>query len=182
MKRIILIATLSICMAGILGCGVSEPETPIPEVQAYNPTHITRLEEIHSNPAYWNMAWEGMDYELQQTTREINSLYFETHTYVEGETDCNDMAIDIWNMLQTQGITSIIVFGSLESTGETFAECNHAWLLIYNSEGGAFALEPTNGELYFAEDVEQYPELEQYWAGYFYTKPSDLRADLKERW
>jgi len=166
-------------MAGILGCGAG-PETPVPEVN--NPTHNTALEGIQSNPAYWNMAWKDKDYELQQTTQEVNSQYFESHTYVAGETDCNDMAIDIWDMLHTQGITSIIVDGNQELTGETFADCNHAWLLIFSSDGAAFALEPTNGELYFADDVEQHPELGQYWEGFFYTKPSDLRADLGERW
>lgn len=146
------------------------------------PKHNVKLEEIRSNPDYWNTAWIGADYELQKKTKEINAKYFQTHTYIEGETDCNDMAIDIWNMLLTEGISSVIVIGNLDRTAETFAECNHAWLLIFNKDGSAFALEPTNGECYSKEDIEQNPRINQYWQGFFYKQPSDLRADIKERW
>lgn len=177
-KKLVAVILASVCL-GIsipllfVDRGLEEPLEPEP-TQLYN----TSLKEIKSNPAYWNMAWKEQDYELQEIVQDVNDLYFETHTYVEGETDCNDMACDVWNMLLSKGITSIIVIGNLDLEEENFAECNHAWLWVYNSTGTPFALEPTNGELIFAEN----PEANQYGEGFFYTKPSDLRADIGKRW
>jgi len=140
------------------------------------------MESLGDASKYWNIAWVGRPLELYQEILLVNSLYFETHTYIPGETDCNDMAIDIWNMLMTDGIVSLIMVGNLEMSQERFQDCNHAWLVIYNADGAALALEPTNGEIYTWEDAQIYPHLMQYWEGFVYEKPSDLRADLKERW
>jgi len=43
-------------------------------------------------------------------------------------------------------------------------------------------LEATNGQLYFNEDIKRNPQILRYERGFFYTKPSDLREDFKERW
>lgn len=143
-----------------------------------NPTHNLSVSEVRSNPAYWNMAW-GKDYHaLQQTVLDANNAYFSIHTYIEGETDCNDMACDIWNILHARGVTSIIVIGNLNLGNELFVDCDHAWLLIVDSQGYGFALEPTNGQLYFGGDAE----IDQYLEGFCYARPSDLRADLGRRW
>lgn len=166
--------------------------TPVPPVlvpPATIPTlhHNTAVNDIMSNPAYLNLAWQGRDAELQAKTREINQEYFTTHTYIPGQTVCADMTVDIWNMLQTVGITSIIVAGNLDLDNPTFAQCNHSWLLILSlpqgkTEPGAFALESTNGQIYFSNDTSSNSSLNRYWRGFFYTKPSDFRADFKERW
>lgn len=185
-KRAILLAVLSISILGTLSCATScfeipdyeEPapwETPTPEVS--KPNRNVLPEEIKNDPIYLNLSWKGRDDELVRAAAEIGLQYSETHVYIEGETDCNDMAIDIWNMLAARGITSIIVIGNLNKADESFAECNHAWLVILNSESKGLVLEPTNGEIYFITDVTQ-----QYNQGLFYIKPSDLRADVKERW
>lgn len=140
------------------------------------PTHKLSQEEISGSTTYWNMAWD--DAELQQTAKDVNTAYFEWHTYIAGETDCNDMAVDIWDMLKRQGIISLIATGNLKLDNETFVQCDHAWLVILNSSGKAFALEPTNGQLYFKGDAIA----EQYMHFFIYAKPSDLRADLGSRW
>jgi hypothetical protein len=155
-------------------------EIPAPKIATHNPRHNTELEQIKSNPVYLNIVWEDRD--LIQTATDLASQYVRTHIYIEGETDCNDMAIDIWNMLAARGIVAIIVVGNRYKTNETFSECNHAWLAVFNSDGAALFLEPTNGKIYLAADFREYPELNQYRQGFFYTKPSDLKADLKERW
>lgn len=147
----------------------------------YRPTHNLENSELH-NPTYWNTTWTGSAYELQKKVKLINAQYFQTHTYIKGETDCNDMAVDIWNMLLTEGIRSIIVIGNLDKNAESFAECNHAWIIIPNKGGSYFALEPTNGKCYSKRHIRDNPRLKQYWEGFFYKLPSDLRADIKERW
>lgn len=161
--------------------------TTKPATEPETVRHNTPLTEIRSNPAYWNLAWQGREAELQWKTKEINKEYFKTHIYIKGQTDCNDMAIDIWNMLQAAGIVSIIVVGNLDLDDYTFAQCNHVWLRILAVEIGgskpkAFVLEPTNGEVYFADDLERNPELNRYLRGFSYVKPSDLRADSHGRW
>jgi hypothetical protein len=100
------------------------------------------------------------------------------HTYIENETACTDMAVDIWDMLRKQGITSVMAVGNPDMTNPTWSQCNHCWLIILNSEGKYFVLEPTNGQLYFKGD----PEMSRYTYGFFYAKPSDLRADAGSRW
>jgi cell division protein FtsL len=142
------------------------------------PTHNLSPVAYNVSSTYWNLAWAGRDAELQETTRQVNAAYFQLHTYIANETDCNDMAVDIWDMLRKQGITSIIGVGNLDMTGETWLQCNHAWLMIANSSGQYFALEPTNGQLYFQGD----PQASQYTEGFFYANPSDLRADVGSRW
>lgn len=148
----------------------------------FEPTYDTPVEEITHKPVYWNKTWEGLDYELQTTVQTVSEEYYRTHTYIKDETDCNDMVVDIWNMLYTEGITSVIVIGNHDIEGEYFEDCDHAWILIYDYKGASFALEATEGFLIFAEDVENDSSLDQYWEGYFYAKPSDLREDLYWRW
>lgn len=141
-----------------------------------SPAHKLSQEEISGSTTYWNIAWD--DAELQQTARDVNTSYFEWHTYIAGETDCNDMAVDIWDMLKKRGIIALIAIGNLKLESETFAQCDHTWLVIIGSTGKAFALEPTNGQLYFKGDSNA----EQYMHFFIYAKPSDLRADLGSRW
>jgi len=144
--------------------------------------HGTHVEEIQSNPAYWNMAWASRDLELFDMVKDVAKQYYETHVYIQGETDCNDMAIDIWNMLHARGVTSIIVVGNLDMETETFSECNHTWLIVYADPGEALcAIEPTNGEAFLFPGCPE-PKRFQYCSGFFYAKPSDLRADFGERW
>jgi hypothetical protein len=147
--------------------------------EQYVPTHDIELTEIETNAVYWNAGWK--DTPLLLNVKTINTKYFQTHTYVQGETDENDMVIDIWYMLRTGGISSVIVWGNLNLTGESFEECDHAWLLVPNYRGVVWALEYTKGETYTRWDARANPQLEQYWEGFFYAKPSDLRADLEQR-
>lgn len=152
--------------------------------------HDISVDEIMSNSAYWNTSWRYRHGDLVNVTRRVNQQYLQTHTYIANETDCNDMAIDIWNMLRTEGIVSIIVLGNVDNPAPLTAlnQCNHVFLLIFNLGDGeskpmAFFLEPTNGELYFGDDLERNPQLKLYFnRGFYYVKPSDLRADLGKNW
>jgi hypothetical protein len=125
---------------------------------------------------YWNIAYD--DAMLQQMAREVNSAYHEWHYYIAGETDCNDMAVDIWDMLRKKCIISLIAYGNIDMDDESWAKCNHVWIVILSSSGKTFALEPTNGQLYFKGDAIA----TQYMENFLYAWPSDLRADLGSRW
>lgn len=181
MKKMILIVILSLFMIEMGNYG----QTLEASEELTLPTHSTPWQDIESNPAYWNLAWKDNPYELVETVRRVNWQYYLTHIYIRDETDCNDMTIDVWNMLHAYGITSIIVLGNLDLTWESFEQCNHTWLLIFAMQDGEltlFPLEPTNGEIYLADDFRRHPELKQYYEGYWYVKPSDLKADLMWYW
>ena len=145
----------------------------------YVPTRDIELAEIETNGTYWNSGWKDSSILLQAKT--INAKYLQTHTYIEGETDENDMVIEIWHMLRNGGVSSVIAHGNFDLTGELFVECDRAWLLVPNYRGIIWALECTTGETYTAWDARSNPQLEQYWEGFFYGTPSDFMADLEER-
>ena len=149
-----------------------------------SPDHALVRKEVWPDESFWSHAWKMKDYELQLTLEEIAKQYYSTHTYYEGETDCNDMAVDLWNMLLTQDIKSVIVVGNRDMTGETLEESDHAWLYAFNADGKVIYVEPTTGEVFYGKlpDGTTNPKAVSYREGFMYRQPSDLRKDLKEWW
>lgn len=149
-----------------------------------SPDHALAPAQVWGNASFRSTEWAGRDFQLQSKVEEIGRTYNKTHTYILGETDCNDMAIDLWNMLLTQNIKSVIVVGNLEKVGETFAELKHAWLDIFDSEGRVIYLEATTGQVTYGRlpDGATNPKAVPYREGWLYEKPSDLRKDLKDLW
>ncbi|MFO8100898.1 MAG: hypothetical protein R6U37_01835 [Dehalococcoidia bacterium] len=146
-----------------------------------SPAHALDQSEVWDNPKFESTAWKGRDYQLREKLESIGDYYGATHTYIEGETDCNDMAVDLWNMLLTENIKSVIVVGNKEMVKETFDECDHAWLYVFDGDGRVIYLEPTTGEVIYGRlpDGSSNPEAEQYREkGFIYEKPSDLWDDL----
>lgn len=158
------------------------PGYTIPPSSPTNPSHSFPRANVVTHSEYWNAGWDALA--LYQTLISVNRSYHKEHTYIKGKFDCNDMAIDIWDILVKQGITSVLAIGNLDIEKESFADCDHAWLLIIHRDKDAgyriFIIEPTNGETY-AFDPKTKAFL-QYMEGYFYSSPSDLRADIRERW
>ena len=145
------------------------------------PSHSYSPLKIINDAKYWNADWDVV--ELYKKLYDMNKSYYENHKYIEGVFDCNDMAVDIWNMLDKKGIVSVIVAGNLEIDNATFAECDHVWLLVFHKGARGtiiFIIETTNSETYFIDSIES-PFL-KYIHGFYYLSPSDLREDIKERW
>jgi len=154
----------------------------------HEPQNNVTLSELTDDSQYWN-NWTNAT-ALKNKAKELARISKQYHDYIANEFDCNDMATDIWSMLAKGGntwapITSIIVIGDLDDGGETFADCDHAWLVILNQTSSdvitIYALEPTNGDIYRYTANEDDPN-RKYFEGFFYAKPSDLRADLGDRW
>ena len=166
---------------------------------------------------------------------DINDVCYEflqyMPTYMEGETDCDDMAVYLWNKLQEKGVKTLLVVGSDDGKNTPFNECDHAWLQCRTPTGG-ITIEPTipavifsNGYRTFStpaeidafvanylrenlscsprevvdamNDEEKMKEVhetlkstfiedptmsDKYRYGFVYTKPSDMRADIGDRW
>jgi hypothetical protein len=140
--------------------------------------------DIWGRPGFKSTAWAGRDFELRRQIEEIARTFHRTHKFIEGEMDCNDMAVSLWNMLLVHGIKSVIVVGNLDMVGETLAESNHAWLYVFNARGEVIYLEPTTGEVFFGRfaDGSINPRAIPYREGFIYVRPSDLRRDLKGLW
>lgn len=120
---------------------------------------------------------------LYQTLWSTNKSYREKHTYIEDVFDCDDMTIDLWNLLYKQGMTSAIVAGNLDMNNEKLRECDHTWLVIIHRGEDAlyqlFAIESTNGEVYAYDKNTR--AFEQYFQGYYYSSPSDFKEDTEWR-
>ena len=143
-------------------------------------SHNLSLDELQNNTTYWN---EMDDQLLKDKLIESSSKTADLHIYIENEFDCNDMSLDLWNMLYKEGIVSIIVIGDLDREKESFIQCNHSWIVVINSPPGSsyislYAIEPTNDRIYTYGP----PRNAQYFEGFFYASPSALRADLGDRW
>lgn len=143
------------------------------------PNHNIPIEEVIKDSQYLNTSWDAS--KLYRTISSINEEYYKEHVLIAGESDSDDMAIDIWNILRKQGITSIMVTGNLGLKNERFQERNHTWLLVnHRSEDAGyriFIIESTNGKV-GAFDKSTNAGL-QYLQGYYYSSPSDFRADIE---
>ena len=94
----------------------------------------------------------------------------------------HDMAVDLWQKFRDEGIISVIAVGNLEIVDETFRECNHAWLIVYNAAGSAAVIDLASRKIYTWENVRENPQLRQYWEGFIYENPADLQGDFIGRW
>ena len=177
-----LLPVLVLAILALTSCSGIATSISAPGPKALGAVHSIPVAELGDALGYWNVDWQGRAAQLYAEIAALNTRYCRTHAYVPGEADCNDMAADIWRELASEGIVSLIVVGNLEMARESFSECNHAWLIVYNGEGSAAALEVTTGRTYRWEDTLNNSRLTQYWEGFIYDKPSDVSEDFAERW
>ncbi len=82
----------------------------------------------------------------KETAENIVKNYYETHTYSKADLFvCADMAMDVWNMLQAQGISAVIQIGDVEKAVMNMQDSGHAWVIAEVAPGEKLALETTNG-------------------------------------
>ena len=184
-----LISVLTILMLalGLAGCAQNSSipmKTESPPLPSITPTfslppRVFVLSDLLDDSHYWNSSWDANT--LYQALISINRLYHKNHAYIKGVFDCDDMAIDIWDILYEQGITSVIGVGNLELGQEKITQVDHAWLIVMHKNAGYrfFILEPTNGETY-AYDPTTMVFL-QYLQGYFFMSSYDFDMARKGR-
>jgi len=103
--------------------------------------------------------------------------YHETHTYsIYDLFVCSDMAVDVWNMVETAGINAILVAGNTDDRYVSWEEYDHAWVLAETSPDDWTALETTGG--YLVTDNKNY------YQGHFFENPRDFKEyiSLRERY
>ena len=131
------------------------------------------VDDMIDDSYYWNSSWDATDF--YHTLISINRSYHQNHTYIEDVFDCDNMVVDLWNILYEQGIISVIGVGNLAIGGEKLMQSDHAWLIVFHKDilYRVYAIETTNGEIYAMN-----PETKafgEYFEGYYFASPSDFR-------
>lgn len=161
---------------------------------------ITRVVEIRSDNTY-NLTLDGTtlpsgDYQLvaslpsgqksavsfttesQDDTnirilRKIVEDYHKIHSYsLIDYFICADMAKDVWNIVDTQGMRAVLVAGNIQKANASWKEYDHAWVLVEAAPRQWVALETTGGFLVFKKDNPNY------FRGTFFENPRDLKTNM----
>lgn len=120
--------------------------------------HETVPREILENP-----EWDPK--ELEERVIELAREYEEAHPYVEPNHVCRHMAVELWQVLKDNDITSMIVVGNTEDQNEWLKIflSNHVWLVVLGRDNLNLGVECTSGIVYSPSYMRAY-ELDCEWA------------------
>ena len=108
-----------------------------------------------------------------QQLEQIVENYHNTHTYSTVDLFvCADMAIDVWNMVETAGINAKIAVGNIERANSGWSDWNHAWVLAEVDPSQWVALETTGGYLVYGDANSNY------YRAVFFDTPKDFKEYL----
>lgn len=105
--------------------------------------------------------------------RKIVEDYHRIHTYsLYDYFVCADMAQDVWNIVDTQGMRALLVAGNIANPDARWKEYNHAWVIVETAPRQWVALETTGG---FLVSKKENPN---YYRGIFFENPKDLKTNM----
>jgi|GEM_PF-2697158 hypothetical protein len=111
--------------------------------------------------------------------KQIVEDYHQTHTYSLPDLFvCADMAIDVWDMVETKGINAIIEMGNVEKDITTIQDSDHAWVLAEISSNNWIALETTGGFLVCNNPNTCPVNNPRYYHGWSYNTPKEFKDAL----
>ncbi|AKB84957.1 zinc ribbon domain-containing protein [Methanococcoides methylutens] len=111
-----------------------------------------------------------------QICEDIVQDYYKTHTYVTDNVfDCDNMAMDVWNLVESRGINAEIGVGNVDIKGESLEDINHAWVIAEVEPQNWIALECTGGYVTYENE---------YYSGWFFDNPKNYQRflDLYTNW
>lgn len=114
--------------------------------------------------------------------KKIVEDYHKTHTYSLPDLFvCADMAIDVWDIVETQGIHAIIKVGNVNRDINTIQEANHAWVMAEIKPNQYVALETTGG--YLVCDTPSFCSVnnDRYLFGWKFDNPKDFKDNIDKR-
>jgi len=136
------------------GCSDFSPNLPISSTPVLTETPSS----IHTE------SFEGRNVRISE---EIVKKYHETHAKNGSEIlECGDMACDVWEMLENEGIHAKIMIGSLDREVANISEADHAWVVAEIAPNKWLALDPTEG---------QSATNPLYYIGWHFLTPTDFR-------
>jgi hypothetical protein len=108
--------------------------------------------------------------------RQIVEDYHKIHTYtLEDYFVCADMAQDVWNIVDTQGMRALLVAGNIQKPDAGWKDYNHVWVIVEAAPRQWVALETTGGFLVHKKDNPNY------YQGIFFENPKDLKTNMDLR-
>ena len=101
-------------------------------------------------------------------SEEMVRKYHENHASNKSEMmECRDMACDVWELLETEGIHAKIMIGRLDREVANISEADHAWVVAEIAPNKWLALDPTEG---------QSATNPLYYIGWHFATPTDFRT------
>ncbi len=108
--------------------------------------------------------------------RQIVEDYHNIHTYsLDDYFICADMAMDVWNIVDTKGMRALLVVGNIENPDADWTAYDHAWVIVEAAPQQWIALETTGGFLVYKNNNPNY------YRGIFFEKPKDLKTNMDLR-
>ena len=162
-KNLATILVLTVLLSMLCGCVDYEVET-----QVSTPTPAPTLRPTLQPTPTPIVTEEEKNVEI---VTGIVEDYHKTHTYSMPDLFvCADMAIDVWNMVETQGINAKITVGNVDNPDADWKEYNHAWVLAETSPGRWLALETTGGYVTYEGG---------YYTGFYFENARDFKEYLE---
>jgi hypothetical protein len=161
-RNLAAILALTVLLCILCGCVDYKVETPV-STPTSTPTLIPTLQ---STPTPITTSEEN---NVKIVTGIVEN-YYKTHTYSKYDLFvCADMAIDVWNMVETQGINSEIAVGNVDNPNANWTEYNHVWVLAEVAPYTWLALETTSGCVTYKDS---------YYTGYFFENAREFKEYL----
>jgi hypothetical protein len=172
MKRKIVIGLIAVvailAVATFVGCIEKDKEptsTPTPEITPTLTPGVSPTPTLAPTP---RLTQEERNTKI---VTEIVEDYYKTHTYSMPDLFiCADMAIDVWNMVETQGINAEIAVGNVDNPNADWTEYDHAWVLAEVAPDTWVALETTGGCVTYEDG---------YYTGYFFENAREFKEYLE---
>ena len=135
----VVIVVIVVIGFGVVGFALlfSGDDVTVTETTHIRPEYNLQKSE-RDTPTYINYNVDA----AEEAIMDVCSEYKDSLVYMRGETDCNDMAIYLWNMLQKEGVKTLLVAGTPDGEHTPFADCDHAWLACDTPDGYIY-IEPT---------------------------------------
>ena len=110
---------------------------------------------------------ESLEERNVRISEEIVKKYHETHAKSGSEIlECGDMACDVWEMLESEGIHARIMIGRLDREVANISDADHAWVVAEVGSNTWLALDPTEG---------QSATNPLYYSGWHFRTPADFK-------
>lgn len=120
-----------------------------------------------------SLTIENQDDTNIRILRKIVEDYYKIHSYsLIDYFICADMAMDVWNIVDTRGMRALLVAGNIQNSAASWKEYDHAWVIVETAPGQWVALETTGGFLVFKKDNPNY------FRGTFFENPKDLKTNM----
>jgi hypothetical protein len=153
----------------IPGTTVPQRLTVIPNTSVLQRTTSPRNTVAPQNQEEKNIA----------TVKGIIEEYHRTHTYLLADMyTCAQMSQDVWDEVETQGITAVIYLGSVDKDISTIEDADHAWVLAEVAPGEWIALETTGGFLVCGNANICSVNNPRYFSGFKFDNPKEVQDAL----